>query len=109
MSTDPRKTKQRAHFAWQEMMNARTDISPIYKTIAWALALHRNVENGRCDPSYLGLAKTAGASERTANRAITEFERLGLIAVERTPFAGRGQRNRYAAPAVRKGVRANTL
>jgi hypothetical protein len=104
MASHPQKTKQRAHFAWQEMVVARTDISPLHKMIAWALALHHNINNGQCDPSFARLAETAGASERTANRAIAELERLELIGVERTPFAGRGQRNSYRLLMPRAGV-----
>jgi hypothetical protein len=84
MTPAEKKAKQRAHFAWQEMVAARTDISPHFKVIAWALALFRNAENGQCDPSYLGLARKAGASESTAKRAIAAFERMGLIAVEQS-------------------------
>src|SRR5262245_41745102 len=72
-SATEKKVKQRAHFAWQEMAAARTDIKPVFKLVAWALALYENVENGRCDPSYLGLAKRAGVSESTAKRAIACF------------------------------------
>ncbi len=90
-----KKAEQRAHFAWQEMVAARTDIAPKLKIVAWALALFRNVENGRCDPSYAGLAERAGASESTAKRAIAALERLGLIAVERTPGGAKDKRNAY--------------
>jgi DNA-binding transcriptional regulator YhcF (GntR family) len=108
IAADPRKTKQRAHFAWQEMVAARTDISPLHKIIAWALALHRNMNSDRCDPSYRGLAKAAGASESSAKRAIAEFERLGLIAVERTPGGAHDERNRYRLLMPAEGVSAVT-
>jgi Helix-turn-helix domain len=90
-STDARKrAKPRAHFAWQEMVAARTDLRPIFKSVAWALALFPFI-----DPSYSKLAEWAGVSERTAKRAIAEMERLGLIEVTRTPGYAHDERNQY--------------
>jgi hypothetical protein len=89
-----RRAKHRSHFAWQEHVAARADLTPAEKLIALRLALYRNVESGRCDPSLAGLANSAGVNVRTARRAIAKLEQLGLIVVERTP-GGSGHRNYY--------------
>jgi hypothetical protein len=75
------------HFAWQRAF-AALPVRPSLKAFAWALALYRNADNGRCDPSYAGLAKAAGVSERTAIRLIHTIERMGWIAIERGGGAG---------------------
>ena len=97
MNTPNRRYEQetRAHFGWQEHVAARADLTPVYKIVAWALALFRNIKTGRCDPSCGGLAKRAGVSERTVKRAITEFERLGLLAVDRSSGGASSNRNHY--------------
>jgi hypothetical protein len=77
-------SKRREHFAWQEHVAARTDLTPAIKVVLLRLALHHNVKSDRCDPSYGTLAAGAGVSERTAIRAIAEAESKGLIAVTRT-------------------------
>jgi hypothetical protein len=93
---DPQVTKRtREHFAWQEHVAARRDLSSVFRLVAWALALFRSVETGRCDPSYGGLAKRAGVSEITAKRAIAELESLKLIAVKRTAGGSSASRNSY--------------
>ena len=89
-----RAAKARAHFAWQAMAVARKDLTSAFKSIAWVLALHRNVDSGRCDPSFKTLGDESGTSESTAKRAIARFERLGMIAVERTA-GGNNHSNHY--------------
>ena len=76
----------RPHFAWQERVAAipRTVLKDAYKVVLWRLALHRNRETGRCDPSELTLAKGAGVSLRTVKRAIAKGEELGLLAIGRS-------------------------
>jgi hypothetical protein len=78
------QAKKREHFAWQEHVAARRDLKPAVKLVLLRLALHRNLETDRCDPSYGTLAKGANVSERTAVRAITEGEQKGLISITRT-------------------------
>jgi hypothetical protein len=73
----------------------RTDLSPQFKIVAWALALFRNAKTGCCNPSYLALADRAGTSERSAKRAIARLEELGLIAVTRTRGGRKNDRNQY--------------
>jgi hypothetical protein len=89
-----RREKTRQHFAWQEHVAERADLSPTVRLAAWALALYRNVDSARCDASYIGIAeRMGGVSERTAIRAVAALERGGLIAIVRG--GGRGQRNQF--------------
>jgi hypothetical protein len=97
----------REYFAWQEAVVGRTDISPKFKIVAWALALFRNAKNGCCNPSYLGLAKRAGVSERTAKRAIALFEKLGFLAVTHSHGGRKSNRNEYTL-ILPQGVSAQT-
>jgi hypothetical protein len=87
------KEKIRAHFAWQETVAARKQLSKTSRLAAWVLALHRNIESDRCDVSYTGIAQGMGASERTAIRAVAELEAAGLITIERG--GGAGHRNQF--------------
>jgi DNA-binding transcriptional ArsR family regulator len=95
-NTDPdaaRREKTRQHFAWQQCVAERSDLSPTARLAAWALARRRNVLSGRCDPSYANIARgMGGMSERSAVRALAALERAGLIVVDRR--VGRGRRNR---------------
>ena len=87
-----RLEKTREHFAWQENVSKRRDLSATVRLAAWALALRRNAKSGRCDPSYADIAEhMGGVSERTAIRALTALERAGLIVIGR--HVGRGHRN----------------
>jgi hypothetical protein len=87
-----RREKARAHFAWQQGVAERSDLSPTVRLAAWALARRRNVLSGRCDPSYADIAKGMGAaSPRSAIRAVAALERAGLVVVDRR--VGRGHRN----------------
>jgi hypothetical protein len=94
MSSKSDKAKTRAHFAWQEVVAARRDLSLTVRLAAWVLALHRNVKSGRCDLSYAGLAEgMGGVSERTAIRSVAVLERDRLITIIRG--GGRGHRNQF--------------
>ncbi len=87
-----RREKARQHFAWQERVAERADLSLAARLAAWALARRRNVLSGRCDPSYADIAEGMGAaSVRTAIRALAALERAGLIVID--PRVGRGHRN----------------
>jgi hypothetical protein len=91
---DARREKARQHFAWQDQVAERSDLSPIVRLAAWALARRRNVMSGHCSLSYPGLAKRMGSvSERSAIRAIHILERAGLIIVDRR--VGRGHTNLF--------------
>jgi hypothetical protein len=88
-----RRERARQHFAWQKSVAERSDLSPIVRLAAWALARRRNVLSGRRDPSYADIAKgMGGMSERSAIRAVAALERAGLIVINRR--VGRGHRNR---------------
>jgi hypothetical protein len=94
VSSKTDKAKTRAHFAWQEIVAARRDLSLTVRLAAWVLALHRNVKSSRCDLSYAGLAQgMGGVSERTAIRVAAVLEDAGLITIIRG--GGRGHRNQF--------------
>jgi Helix-turn-helix domain len=97
---------KRPHFEWQEQVAARTDLSPVYKIVLWRLALHRNMETGRCDPARSTLAKGAGVSIDTVKRAITKAEQLGLLAIKRTSSGRHHDHNHYQF--LREGVSIET-
>jgi hypothetical protein len=91
---DARRERARQHFAWQDQVAERSDLSPVVRLCAWALARRRNVLSGHCSLSYAGLAKRMGGlSERSAIRAIRTLERAGLIVVDRR--VGRGHTNLF--------------
>jgi hypothetical protein len=91
---DARREKARQHFAWQDQVAERSELSPVVRLCAWALARRRNVLSGHCSLSYAGLAKRMGnVAERTAIRAIHSLERAGLIIVDRR--VGRGHTNLF--------------
>ena len=91
---DARREKARQHFAWQDQVAERIDLSPVVQLCAWALARRRNVLSGHCSLSYVGLAKRMGSvSERSDIRAIHILERAGLIIVDRR--VGRGHTNLF--------------
>jgi hypothetical protein len=89
-----RREKARSHFAWQEHVAARKDLSAGVKVVALRLALFCNVQSGRCDPSIAGLGDGSNLSRSTVKRAIKRLEALNLIVVEHAP-GGSGHRNRY--------------
>ena len=87
-----RREQARQHFAWQENVSKRRDLSATVRLAAWALALRRNAKSGRCDPSYADLADHMGnVSTRTAIRAVRALERAGLVALVRD----HGRRNQF--------------
>jgi helix-turn-helix protein len=91
---DARREKARQHFAWQDQVAERSDLSPVVRLCAWALARRRNILSGHCSLSYAGLAKRMGGlSERSAIRAVRTLERAGLIVVDRR--VGRGRTNQF--------------
>lgn len=61
-----------------------TTLCPGAKVIAVRLALHLNIEDGRCNPAIGTLARGAGMSESTIHRMIRELERKGWIRVDRS-------------------------
>jgi hypothetical protein len=77
LQAEVQRQRTRQHFEWQKHVAARRDLKPAAKLILLRLALFRNLETDRCDPSYGTLAKGAGVSDRTAIRAIEQAERLG--------------------------------
>jgi hypothetical protein len=96
-NTNGNEPSNRPHFEWQERVAAipRTVLKDAYKVVLWRLALHRNRETGRCDPSELKLAKGAGVSLRTVKRAIAKGEELGLLAIGRSNSGLHYDHNNY--------------
>src|SRR5439155_480287 len=56
------------------------------------LALHQNIENGRCDPSVEGLAAETNVARRTVQMALARGETLGWLTRE---VGGGRYRSRY--------------
>jgi hypothetical protein len=52
------------------------------KAVAVCVALHLNIETGRCDPSNEDLATGTGMSERNVRRMLRELEQSGWMKVE---------------------------
>jgi hypothetical protein len=96
-NTNGNEPSNRPHFEWQERVAAipRTVLKDAYKVVLWRLALHRNRETGRCDPSELKLAKGAGVSLRTVKRAIAKGEELGLLPIGRSNSGLHYDHNNY--------------
>ena len=84
LSREEYKRRYLERQAWIDWMQARRDLSLTAKLIGGRIGLHKNLETGRCDPGAGTLADEAGIHERAAFRAISELERKGCIAIERT-------------------------
>ena len=84
ISDNDQRTKEAyaAHFGWQAAVLKCSDLRPLFKLVAWVLALFRNVHNGRCDPAMGTIAERA-VSISTVQRAINSLERLEFVAVVR--------------------------
>ncbi|MBR0870038.1 helix-turn-helix domain-containing protein [Bradyrhizobium tropiciagri] len=61
------------------------ELSPILRVVGMRLAHFRNGETGQLNPSYATLAKECGTTERTAQKAVAAFRRIGMIADTRNP------------------------
>jgi hypothetical protein len=80
-------------FEWQRNVLANAELTATQKNILIRLALHLNIQTGRCDPSVRTLAKGAGVAERTVQIALAAAETLGCI--RRNIGGGRGNTNAY--------------
>ncbi|MET4152007.1 helix-turn-helix domain-containing protein [Bradyrhizobium barranii] len=61
------------------------ELSPILRVVGMRLAHFRNGETGQLNPSYATLAKECGTTERTAQKAVAEYRKIGMIADTRVP------------------------
>ena len=95
LSREEYKRRYLERQAWIDWMQARRDLSLTAKLIGGRIGLHKNLETGRCDPGAGTLADEAGIHERAAFRAISELERKGCIAIERTRGGAKNNANRY--------------
>jgi MarR family len=80
-------------FLWQHGVHADAELTHAQKSVLTRLALHLNIENGRCDPSVGGLAAETNVTRRTVQRALARGEALGWIT--REPGGGQ-RRSRYS-------------
>jgi hypothetical protein len=71
---------------WIKMMLAvdANALSCTAKIVGSRIAMHHNIETGRCDPSIGMLVSGTGMSESTVRRAIRELEEAGWAHVDRT-------------------------
>jgi quinol monooxygenase YgiN len=88
-SRSPRTFLERDN--WMRAMNASGEPRGA-RCLAFAIALHLNVETGRCDPGHKTLSKDAGISERSVERFVALLVRAGWLAITR---GGRGHTNSY--------------
>src|SRR5581483_7008473 len=61
-----------------------SELSCTAKIIATRIALHHNIETGRCDPSIATLAAGAGVSKNTVLRSLRESEQAGWVHISRS-------------------------
>jgi hypothetical protein len=76
------------------------DLSLAAKVVAARIALHLNIDDGRCYPSVAALTKGTGVSERHIPRVFAALERSGWLAITRSPgrewgYGGRGHANSF--------------
>jgi hypothetical protein len=72
---------------WIEQLLAANNevLSPAAKVLATRIALHFNVDKGRCYPSVPTLAKGTGHRERYVYMLLADLERSGWLAITRSP------------------------
>jgi hypothetical protein len=76
---------------WMRAVNASGEPRGV-RCLAFAIALHLNVKEGRCNPGHRTLSKDAGMCERSVRRFAALLESAGWIAVKR---GGRGHNSNY--------------
>jgi hypothetical protein len=84
-------TDFREHQIWLRLLN-RSGLPPAARCVGFAIAGHRNIKTGRCDPSHARLSTETGFPQRSVERYIAKLRRAGLLAVAR---GGRGHTSRY--------------
>ena len=69
---------------WIAMILAACDLCPRSKVLLARIALHRNVETGRCDPGIARLVSGTGLSDSTIRRRLKAAEAAGWISIDKT-------------------------
>jgi hypothetical protein len=93
----PRKLTARQKFAFMHRLMADKTLSFAAKTVAVSLlTIFHNMKTGRCNPSLVSIAETAGCSRRTAFSAIAELKNTGWITVESIGGGSSECSNRYS-------------
>jgi len=77
----------RERFQWIAAVMAASDLTAGTRLLAARLAMHVNVEDGRCDPSVATLAREVAMSTRWAAKSIADLIEAGWI--ERRSSRGR--------------------
>src|SRR5437660_145599 len=80
-------------FLWERELLANPHLTAAHKIVLTRLALHLNLETGRCNPSVPTLATGACVAERTVQAALSTAEALGII--ERAVGGGRTRTTSY--------------
>jgi hypothetical protein len=75
-------------------------LSASTKLVAVRIALHLNINDGRCFPSVQTLAEGTRVCERHIPRVLAALERSGWLAITRSPgrqrgYGGRGRANSF--------------
>jgi hypothetical protein len=76
---------------WMRAINASGEPRAA-RCLAFAIALHLNVKEGRCDPGHKTLSADASMSTRSVERFAALLERDGWLAIKR---GGRGHNNSF--------------
>jgi hypothetical protein len=68
---------------WMRAIIAADGLPHVVRLVAARIALHLNVESGKCEPGYAALAGELGISERSVIRMVAMLEHAGWLAVTR--------------------------
>jgi hypothetical protein len=71
---------------WIRAFLAVHDLTCTAKIVGTRIALHHNLETGRCDPDLAALAAGTGMSDRNVRRMLRELEHSGWLLVESRGF-----------------------
>src|SRR5262245_47375049 len=95
MSVTERSSKERtrARYAWMAAVLTAPDFTGTEKAVLQCLAMHRNDQTGRCDPSIDRIARGSAVSARTVKRTLAKAARLSWI--DRDVGGGRRITSRY--------------
>src|SRR5258708_4025018 len=91
---EPRISTFRQRDVWIEQLLAAKRLSDGAKLVAVRIALHLNINSGRCCPSIVKLAQGTGLVERHIPRVLALLERSDWLDIEHGS-RGRGRANSF--------------
>jgi hypothetical protein len=90
MSDEGLRERHRERYQWMENLLADPRATDGDKVVGIALALHKNLKMGRCDPAIATLAAETARTRQGAQKSIRNLERLGHV---RTRLGGYGPKD----------------